>query len=40
MIVLKEIESCYFYGSNAIDTDAIDLDNVSNSLIKDNWINK
>ena len=32
------IENCHFYGSNAMDTDAIDLDNVSNGIIRNNWI--
>ena len=32
------IENCTFYGSNAQDTDAIDLDNVTNGIIRNNRI--
>ena len=32
------IESCRFYGSFASNTDAIDLDNVSNAIVKNNRI--
>ena len=32
------IEHCTFYGSNAEDTDAIDLDNVTNGMVRNNRI--
>ena len=32
------IENCTFYGSNSEDTDAIDLDNVTNGMIRNNKI--
>ena len=32
------IDSCTFYGNQAPDTDAIDLDGVTNGVISNNWI--
>ena len=32
------IEDCTFFGSDAVDTDAIDLDNVTNGIIRNNRI--